>query len=152
MSKLKIFDKVFLTQTMKRKIFKYKSVYYLAIITSLLLFLTSSFNILQLFHDFSLLKLILVCCSIIFSSFAFINLVEKYDKAVLFLNLSLVFYMILIGFYSLVGFLNMETQAFENIYFKLLLVLTFILIIVNLYKIKPFTGAEEIENIGQTKE
>lgn len=60
--------------------------------------------------------------------------------------------MILIGFYSLVGFLNMETQAFENIYFKLLLVLTFILIIVNLYKIKPFTGAEEIENIGQTKE
>lgn len=152
MSKLKIFDKVFLTQMMKRKIFKYKSVYHLAIITSLLLFLTSSFNILQLFHDFSLLKLILVCCSIIFSSFAFINLVEKYDKAVLFLNLSLVFYMILIGFYSLVGFLNMETQAFENIYFKLLLVLTFILIIVNLYKIKPFTGAEEIENIGQTKE
>ncbi len=152
MSKFKIFDKVFLTQTMKRKIFKYRSVYCLAVITSLLLFLTSSFNILQLFQDFSLLKLILVCCSIIFSSFAFINLVEKYDKAVLFLNLSLVFYMVLTGFYLLIGFLNTGIRALTNIYFELLLVLTFILIIVNLYKIKRFTGAEEIENIGQTKE
>lgn len=152
MSKLKIFDKVFLTQTMKRKIFKYKSVYHLAIITSLLLFLTSSFNLLQLFYDFSLLKLILVCCSIIFSSFAFINLVEKYNKAVLFLNLSLVFYMILTGFYSLVGFLNRGTRPSTGIYFKLLILQTIILIIVNLYKIKQSAETDEIENIGQAGE
>ncbi|WP_294300469.1 hypothetical protein [uncultured Chryseobacterium sp.] len=137
---------------MKNKIFKYRSVYCLAIITSLLLFLTSSFNILQLFQDFSLLKLVLVCCSIIFSSFAFINLVEKYDKAVLFLNLSLVFYMILTGFYLLIEFLNIGTRAFANIYFKLLIAQTLILIIVNLYRIKQSKETDEIENIGQTGE
>ncbi len=135
---------------MKRKIFKYRFVYYISIITSLLLFLISSFNIIQVFQDFSFLKLILVCCSIIFSSFAFVNLVEKYKKAVLFLNLSLAFYMVVIGLYSLVGFVNIGTHSFTSIYFKLLIVQTLIMIIVNLYKIKHFKGDDEIESIGQT--
>ncbi len=135
---------------MKRKIFKYRFVYYISIITSLLLFLISSFNIIQVFQDFSFLKLILVCCSIIFSSFAFVNLVEKYKKAVLFLNLSLAFYMVVTGLYSLVGFVNIGTHLFTSIYFKLLIVQTLIMIIVNLYKIKHFKGDDEIESIGQT--
>ncbi len=135
---------------MKRKIFKYRFVYYISIITSLLLFLISSFNIIQIFQDFSFLKLILVCCSIIFSSFAFVNLVEKYKKAVLFLNLSLAFYMVVTGLYSLVGFVNIGTHPFTSIYFKLLIVQTLIMIIVNLYKIKHFKGDDEIESIGQT--
>ncbi len=135
---------------MKRKIFKYRFVYYISIITSLLLFLISSFNIIQVFQDFSFLKLILVCCSIIFSSFAFVNLVEKYKKAVLFLNLSLAFYMVVTGLYSLVGFVNIGTHSFTSVYFKLLIVQTLIMIIVNLYKIKHFKGDDEIESTGQT--
>lgn len=137
---------------MKNKIFKHRSVYYLAIITSLLLFLISSFNILQLFQDFSFLKLVLVFCSVIFSLFAFINLVEKYDKAVLFLNLSIVFYMFLTSFYSLVGFLNIGIRAFTGVYFKLLITQTLILIIVNLYKIKHAKEVDEIDIIGQIEE
>ncbi len=65
---------------MKRKIFKYKLVYYLAVITSLLLFIISAFWILEIFNDFSLFKTLFIVISLVINSFAFVNLIEKYEK------------------------------------------------------------------------
>jgi len=136
---------------MKQKIFKYKLVYYLAIITSLLLFIISAFLVLEIFNDFSLLKTLFIGISLIINSFAFVNLVEKYDKAILFLNLSLFLSIMSLGFPLLLGFLN-GYYIVGHFTFKFLIVLILSLLIVNLFKVKRYKGVNEIENIGKHKD
>jgi hypothetical protein len=69
---------------MKKRIFKYRAVYYLALITNLLLFLISAFSFFAIFENFNIFKLIVICGSIFINLAAFINLAEKYDKAFFF--------------------------------------------------------------------
>ncbi|WP_185288020.1 hypothetical protein [Chryseobacterium lactis] len=133
---------------MKKKIFKYKLVYYLAVIASLLLFIISSFWILEIFNDFSLFKTLNIVVSLVINSFAFINLVEKYDKAILFLNLSLFLSIIVLGYPLLLGFLN-GYYILGHFTFKILIVLILSLLIVNVFKVKNYKGINEIENIGK---
>ena len=133
---------------MKKKIFKYKLVYYLAVIASLLLFIISSFWILEIFNDFSLFKTLFIVVSLVINSFAFINLVEKYDKAILFLNLSLFLSIVVLGYPLLLGFLN-GYYILGHFTFKILIVLILSLLIVNVFKVKNYKGINEIENIGK---
>lgn len=133
---------------MKQKIFKYKLVYYLAVITSLLLFIISAFLVLEIFNDFSLLKTLFIGISLVINSFAFINLVEKYDKAILFLNLSLFLSIMSLGYPLLLGFLN-GYYIVGHFTFKFIIVLILSLLIVNLFKVKRYKGVSEIENIGK---
>ncbi|WP_223600220.1 hypothetical protein [Chryseobacterium sp. GVT01B] len=133
---------------MKQKIFKYKLVYYLAVITSLLLFIISAFLVLEIFNDFSLLKTLFIGISLVINSFAFINLVEKYDKAILFLNLSLFLSIMSLGYPLLLGFLN-GYYIVGHFTFKFIIVLILSLLIVNLFKVKRYKGVNEIENIGK---
>ncbi|WP_426477951.1 hypothetical protein ACP3T3_00230 [Chryseobacterium sp. CBSDS_008] len=136
---------------MKIKIFKYKLVYYLAVITSLLLFTISAFWILEIFNDFNLYKILFTGISLVINSFAFVNLVEKYDKAVLFLNLSLFLSIIVLGYPILLGFLN-GYYVLEHFTFKFLIIMILCLLIVNVFKVKKHAGANEIENIGNSKD
>lgn len=133
---------------MKRKIFKHRLVYYLAVITSLLLFIVSALSILKLFNNFRIFKTLVICTSLVINAFAFINLIEKYDKAVLFLNLSLSLSIIILGYPLLLGFLN-GYYVLEHFSFKLSVSFILILIIVNVFKVKEYEVANEIENIGK---
>lgn len=138
---------------MKRKLFKYKVVYYLAITISLILFLVSTLSLFSVFKDFSIFKFLITGFSIVVNSFAFVNLVEKYDKAILFLNLSLALFTIFTGYYALIlilknGFHGM--MSYPDLKFFLLFVV--ILFIVNKYKIKGDQDYNEIDNIGQNEE
>ncbi|MBK1895943.1 hypothetical protein [Chryseobacterium paridis] len=138
---------------MKRRIFKYKAVYYLAITVSLILFLISAFSIFSLFNDFSFFKLLITGFSIVVNSFAFVNLVEKYDKAILFLNLGLVVSTVFIGYYVLLIILNKgfyEMMSYS--YFKFLIILIVTIIVVNKYKVQKKPDYNEIENIGEQEE
>ncbi|GEJ43410.1 hypothetical protein CRS_00180 [Chryseobacterium sp. ON_d1] len=136
---------------MKRKIFKYKLVYYLAVITSLLLFIISAFWILEIFNDFSLFKTLLIIISLVINSFAFVNLIEKYDKAILFLNLSLLLSIIVLGYPLLFGFLN-GYYVLEHFTFRFLLIFILCLLIVNVFKVKKIDGVYEIEQIGKSED
>ena len=120
---------------MKKKIFKYRLVYYLAVITSLLLFIISAFSVFEIFNDFNLFKTLFIAISLVINSFAFVNLVEKYDKAILFLNLSLFLSIIVLGYPLLFGFLN-GYNILENFIFKFLIILMLNLLIVNVFKVK----------------
>lgn len=137
----------------KKKVFKCKVVYYLAITISLILFIISAFSIFSIFNNFSLFKLLISGFSIIVNSFAFVNLVEKYDKAILFLNLGLFLYTVFSSYYMLLIALNKgfyEMMSYS--YFKFFIILVITLIIVNRYKIKKGPEYKEIENIGQNEE
>ncbi|WP_137904212.1 hypothetical protein [Chryseobacterium sp. 2VB] len=133
---------------MKRKIFKYKLVYYIAVITSLLLFIISAFWILEIFNDFSLFKILFIVISLVINAFAFVNLIEKYDKAILFLNLSLLLSIIVLGYPLLFGFLN-GYSVLEHFTFRFLIIFILCLLIVNVFKVKKNDGAKEIEHIGK---
>ncbi|ASW74053.1 hypothetical protein IQ37_07505 [Chryseobacterium piperi] len=138
---------------MKRKLFKYKVVYYLAITISLILFLVSTLSLFSVFKDFSIFKFLIAGFSIVVNSFAFVNLVEKYDKAILFLNLSLALFTIFTGYYALILILKNRfhgMMSYPDLKFFLLFVV--ILFIVNKYKIKGDQDYNEIDNIGQNEE
>ncbi|WP_347216070.1 hypothetical protein [Chryseobacterium sp.] len=133
---------------MKRKIFKYRLVYCLAVITSLLLFIISAFSILRLFDNFSIFGALIIVTSLIMNAFAFINLIEKYDKAVLFLNLSLLIGIFILGYPLLLGFLNgHDVSRHVSLIFLILFIL--ILMIVNVFKMKEYKEVIDIENIGK---
>ncbi|EJL72656.1 hypothetical protein [Chryseobacterium populi] len=136
---------------MEKKIFEKKVVYYLAVTISFIFCLVSIFSTLSLFNDFSLLKLLFVSLGIIINLFAFINLIEKYNKAILFLNLSLCFYMIFSGGVTLMNILTYGL-SFNYNSFKFLVLFIITLIVVNKYKIKKNKAEYEIENIGQNEE
>ncbi|MEY8759181.1 hypothetical protein [Chryseobacterium tongliaoense] len=136
---------------MEKKIFEKKVVYYLAITISFIFCLASIFFLLSLFNDFNILKLLLVSFGTIVNLFAFINLIEKYNKAVLYLNLSLCLYMIFSGGATLI---NILTYGFSFNYgsLKFLILFIIVFIVVNRYKIKKNKSEIEIENIGQNEE
>ncbi|MDQ1858213.1 MULTISPECIES: hypothetical protein [unclassified Chryseobacterium] len=136
---------------MKRKIFKYKLVYYLAVLISLVFFIISAFSVLEIFNDFNLFKTLLITISLVINSSAFVNLVEKYDKAILFLNLSLFLSIFVLGYPLLLGFLN-GNNILEHFTFKLLTILILSLLIVNVFKVKNYNGVNEIESIGEHKD
>lgn len=133
-----------------RKIFKYRLVYYLALITSLVFFIISIFPVLSLFENLSIFNLIIICIPIVINVFACINLIEKYDKAVFFLNLGLSLYIIFTGYYVLLGFLSDGLYGMvKHTHFKLLII---ILIVVNIFKVENYKECKEIKNIGQKEE
>lgn len=134
---------------MKRKIFKYRLVYYLAVAASLSFFIISAFSILNLFNDFSIFKTIFICTSIVINLFAFINLIEKYDRAVLFLNLSLSLFIIALGYPILLKVLSGKYYDVWNLRFSFWILLILILIIVNIFEVRLNRGINEIENIGK---
>ncbi len=107
------------------------------------MFLISAFSFFAIFENFNIFKLVVICGSIFINLAAFINLAEKYDKAILFLNLSLGITIILMGYYALFLFLNN--------YFKFMFILLLVLLIVNIFKIKRVNDLE-IEEIGKHKE
>ncbi|WP_027372762.1 hypothetical protein [Chryseobacterium sp. UNC8MFCol] len=133
---------------MTRKIFKYRLVYYLAVITSLIFFIISSLSLLEIFNNFSILKTLIIVFSLVVNAFAFINLIEKYDKAVLFLNISLLISTGTIGYPLLLRFLN-GYYVTGHLYFNFFALFIAILIIINVFKVKKFNGINEIENIGK---
>ncbi|ATN04685.1 hypothetical protein CRN76_04340 [Chryseobacterium indologenes] len=133
---------------MTRKIFKYRLVYYLAVITSLIFFIISSLSLLEIFNNFSILKTLIIVFSLVVNAFAFINLIEKYDKAVLFLNISLLISTGTIGYPLLLRFLN-GYYLTGHLYFNFFALFIAILIIINVFKVKKFNGINEIENIGK---
>ncbi|MGU3376881.1 hypothetical protein [Chryseobacterium sp. M5A1_1a] len=133
---------------MKRKIFKYRLVYYLAVITSLLLFIISAFSILGLFDNFSIFKTLIISISLVINSFAFINLIEKYEKAVLFLNLGLCLSIIVLGYPLLLGSLN-GYYVLGHFSFKFVVLFILTLITANVFKVKELREINEIENIGK---
>ncbi|ASE60570.1 hypothetical protein EGY07_13120 [Chryseobacterium indologenes] len=133
---------------MTRKIFKYRLVYYLAVITSLIFFIISSLSLLEIFNNFSILKTLIIVFSLVVNAFAFINLIEKYDKAVLFLNISLLISTGTIGYPLLLRFLN-GYYVTGHLYFNFFALFIAILIIINVFKVKEFNGINEIENIGK---
>lgn len=125
----------------------------MAITISLILFLISAFSIFSLFEDFSIFKLLITGFSIIVNSFAFVNLVEKYEKAILFLNFGLLLFTIFISYYILLIVLNKGFyEMMEYSYFKFFVILIITLIIVNKYKVKKNPNYKEIENIGEHEE
>jgi len=134
---------------MKKQIFKYKLVYYLTLMTSFILFIISAFGIFTIFENFNVISFIFIIGSIVINSFAFINLIEKYDKAVLFLNLGLFLYLTYTGNYLLPIFLIKGFDAVEYSHFRIFTLLLLILIIVNVFKIKNGKVTEEIEEIGK---
>ncbi|MCQ9641614.1 hypothetical protein MP478_19715 [Chryseobacterium sp. WG14] len=134
---------------MKKKIFKYRLVYYLAVAMSLLFFIISSFSILNLFDDFSIFKTMFIGTSIVINLFAFINLIEKYNKAVLFLNLSLSLAIIALGYPILLEALSGKYYDVWNFRFKFWILFILILAIVNIFKVRVNSGINEIENIGK---
>lgn len=115
---------------------------------SLLLFIISAFSTLRLFDDFNIYKALIISISLVINSFAFINLIEKYEKAVLFLNISLCLSIIALGYPLLMGFLN-GYDALGHFSFKFLVLFILTLIIVNIFKVKELKGINEIENIGK---
>lgn len=133
---------------MTRKIFKYRLVYYLAVITSLIFFIISSLSLLEIFNNFSILKTLIIVFSLVVNAFAFFNLIEKYDKAVLFLNISLLISTGTIGYPLLLRFLN-GYYVTGHLYFNFFALFIAILIIINVFKVKEFNGINEIENIGK---
>lgn len=120
---------------MTRKIFKYRLVYYLAVITSLIFFIISSLSLLEIFNNFSILKTLIIVFSLVVNAFAFINLIEKYDKAVLFLNISLLISTGTIGYPLLLRFLN-GYYVTGHLYFNFFALFIAILIIINVFKLK----------------
>ncbi|CAH0165205.1 MULTISPECIES: hypothetical protein [unclassified Chryseobacterium] len=134
---------------MKKKIFKYRLVYYLAVAMSLLFFIISSFSILNLFDDFSIFKTMFIGTSIVINLFAFINLIEKYNKAVLFLNLSLSLAIVALGYPILLVALSGRYYDVWNFRFKFWILFILILAIVNIFKVRVNSGINEIENIGK---
>ncbi|AZA76067.1 hypothetical protein EG347_00255 [Chryseobacterium sp. G0186] len=133
---------------MKKKIFKYRLVYYLAVMISLLLFIISAFSTIRLFDNFNIFKALIISISLVINSFAFINLIEKYEKAVLFLNISLCLSIIALGYPLLLGSLS-GYNVLGHFSFKFLVVFILTLIIVNVFKVKEIKGINEIENIGK---
>ncbi|MFC5873449.1 hypothetical protein ACFP3I_12730 [Chryseobacterium arachidis] len=77
-------------------------------------------------------------------------MLEKYDKAVLFLNSGLVLNIIFSGYYVVLGFLSKGWNMIATYpHFKFFVLFIVILIIVNMFKIKQDKGINEIEEIGK---
>ena len=140
---------------MRKRIFSNKIVFYLAIIVTIFLIFFSIMSFLSLFNDFSIITTIITVFSIVVNLFTLVHLIEKYNKAVLFLNLSLgifmldsLFYIVLVLKMSLV---NLD-KVLTSFHFKILLIGTIILIIINKYSLKENKSEIEIESIGKHSE
>jgi hypothetical protein len=132
---------------MKKRIFKKKAVYYLAVITSFALLLFSFVAVISLFNNFSILKLLVLSLSMILNLSTFINLIERYSKAFLLLNISICYFIFLCGGVALAESLANGFSLRNNPY-KFLLLFTLILIIINKFKAKEDKSEGEIESIG----
>ncbi|WP_292008582.1 hypothetical protein [Chryseobacterium sp.] len=135
----------------RRRVFRKKIVYYLAVTVSLMLFIFSAMLIFALFKNFNIFTLLFVGGAIILNAFAFINLVEKYDKAVLFLNLSISLFILFTVYLAIISFLNREIERITDApSLKYLVFFTVFLIIINRYKAE--VNYSEIEEIGKQEE
>jgi len=136
---------------MNKRLFEKKAVFYLAVAASFSLLLFSFIAVISTFNNFTVFKLLFTSFSLILNLFAFINLIEKYNRAILFLNISLCLFIILSGKAALTEILS---NGFSRVYGTSKYALSFIavLIIVNKYKVKKGKSENEIEEIGQHKE
>ena len=95
----------------------------------------------------------MTCCSIVFNLFAFVNLIEKYDKAILFLNLSIIIPVLYFLYHIVVRIADRGFNGiFSFFYFKAFVVSLIIMVIINKYKVKKVATYNEIEEIGKHKE
>ncbi|MDQ0781009.1 hypothetical protein [Chryseobacterium sp. W4I1] len=133
---------------MNKRLFEKKVVFYLAVVVSFLLLLFSFTAVISTFNNFTVLKLLFTSLSLILNLFAFINLLEKYNRAILFLNISLCLFIILSGMAALTEIL---AHGFSRGYGSCRYALLFIavLIIFNKYKVKKGKSENEIEEIGK---
>ncbi|GEN65749.1 hypothetical protein CRH01_03170 [Chryseobacterium rhizosphaerae] len=76
-------------------------------------------------------------------------MIEKYDRAVLFLNLSLSLFIIALGYPILLKVLSGKYYDVWNLRFSFWILLILILIIVNMFEVRLNRGINEIENIGK---
>lgn len=136
---------------MNKRIFEKKAVFYLAVAVSFSLLLFSFVAVISTFNNFTVFKLLFTSLSLILNLFAFINLIEKYKRAVLFLNISLCLFIILSGKAALTEIL---AYGFSRGYGACKYALSFmvVLILVNKYKVKKGKAENEIEEIGQHNE
>lgn len=132
---------------MRRKLFKYKAVYYLAVTASFLLLFYSFKAIISLSINYNLLKLIFVPSAFILNLVTFINLIIKHQRSLLFLNISLCLFIILTGRSSINDILD-HGSLFEYSSYKYFLSFLTVLIIVNKYKTTIINSENEIDNIG----
>lgn len=132
---------------MRRKVFRYKFVYFIAIISSLLLLWFTINATLSLYNNLNLIKLIFVPLALVLNLVTFINLIGKYKRSVLFLNISLCLFIFLTGKTIITDILNHGFSLQDNSY-KYFLPFLIILIIVNKYKVSNIKFDNEIESIG----
>lgn len=136
---------------MKRKrLFEKVWVYYLAISLSIILSLMSIVALAMLFSsfNFSYVKLIVVVFAVIINLFAFVCLIEKYNNAVLYLNISLGLFIILCGFDNVLSF-SSDAFSLENNSLKFLILFVSLYIVINRYKIKDNIEDTNINEIGK---
>jgi len=119
----------------EKRVFKYKAVYYLAITASFLLLLFSFIAVTSLFNNFNIVKLLFVPLALILNLLTFINLLEKYKRAILFLNISLCLFIALTVMMVITDILAQGLSLEYNSY-KYLLIFLVVLIIVNKYKVQ----------------
>lgn len=132
---------------MRRKVFKYKFVYFIAIISSLLLLWFTINATLSLYNNLNLIKLIFVPLALVLNLVTFINLIGKYKRSVLFLNISLCLFIFLTGKTIITDIVNHGFSLQDHSY-KYFLPFLIILIIVNKYKVSNIKSDNEIESIG----
>lgn len=133
---------------MKRKVFRYKFVYFIAIISSLLLLWFTINATLSLYNNLNLIKLIFVPLALVLNLVTFINLIGKYKRSVLFLNISLCLFIFLTGKTIITDILNHGFSLQDHSY-KYFLPFLIVLIIVNKYKVIKIKSDNEIESIGR---
>ncbi|MCS3869149.1 hypothetical protein J3D55_002065 [Chryseobacterium ginsenosidimutans] len=133
---------------MKKRIFEYKAVYYLALIASFLLLFFSFKAVMSLFNDYNILKLLFVPSALILNLFTFINLIGKYKRAILFLNITLCLFIFLTGRATITDILT-QGLSLEYDSYKYLLSFLVVLIITNKYKVRRVEPDNEIDDIGK---
>jgi hypothetical protein len=133
-----------------KKVFRYKAVYYLAIIASFLLLFFSFKALISLSDDYNIVKLLFVPLALILNLFSFICLIRKYKRTILFLNISLCLFIVLTARATITDILThgLSLQYYNS--YKYFLSFLGILIIVNIYKVKNIKSESEIDSIGRT--
>jgi len=132
---------------MKRKVFKYKAVYYLAISTTIMLMLISLFAFISLFTDSNFFKLLITLFTLIISLFSFVNLIEKYNKAVFYLNINLGVFAFFLGLKLFFTGISFQSKTFQ--FFIIIIIIS---TIINLYKIQNVDFGSEIDRIGKKED
>ncbi|WP_165601767.1 hypothetical protein [Chryseobacterium sp. CBo1] len=131
---------------MKKRVFKYKSVYYLAICTTLILMIMSLFAMISMYAAANYFKLFTAIMTLITSLCSFINLIEKYSNAAIYMNINLGLFALILGVNLLFTGISFESKIFQ-----FFIVIIAISVILNLFKSENIDHNSEIEQIGKNQ-